>query len=100
MADVLAFETTNSFPVHPPNAIYTCWEDVCRSIQAFYQPTGSEDDIILLLEKTHQHLLDQGQQHFIDDIQACRTDQELRELARQKNHLMQRIHSHVGGNAA
>lgn len=59
MADVLAFETTNSFPVHPPDAIYTCWEDVCQSIQAFYQPTGPEDDIILLLEKTHQHLLDQ-----------------------------------------
>ena len=89
MADVLAFETTNSFPVHPPDAIYTCWEDVCQSIQAFYQPTGPEDDIILLLEKTHQHLLDQDS-----------NISELRELARQKNHLMQKIHSHVGGNAA
>lgn len=47
-----------------------------------YQPIGLDDDTVFLLEKTYQHLLRDGQQNLGDDIVACRTDQELRELAR------------------
>lgn len=64
-----------------PSAVTVAYLHSISPILDHYQPTGPEDDTILLLEKTYQHLPRDGQQAFGSDIEDCRTSRELCQLA-------------------